>query len=209
MSNSAAPKGDIGAAGALALSISTICMFAVCTGIVGPDGFMYLAAWLIGGFLVHFYCGIICLKDGDSLNAVINLVFGTYLELVGAITFGMQWYAIVGGKSNIGGAMLNAFPWIPLTAAIWIWSYAIFRGAPKPIGVGIAAADIAFPLVCAASFVGPFNPALMGQLNFVAGICLLILSLCFAYMGTAGLINTVFQHSVFPMGGPLIKSKAK
>ncbi|MCL2163930.1 MAG: hypothetical protein FWH55_05945 [Oscillospiraceae bacterium] len=209
MSNSPAPKGDIGAAGALALSISTICMFAVGTGIVGPDSFMYLAAWLFGGFLIHFYCGIICLKDGDSLNAVINLSFGTYLELVGAITFVMQWYAIIGGKTGIGGGMLNAFPWIPLTAALWIWSYAIFRGAPKAVGVGIAAADVAFPLTCAAQFAAPFSPVLMAQFNFVAGIFLLILSLCFAYMGTAGLVNTVYQRPIFPMGGPLIKSKVK
>lgn len=194
--------GDASPASALALGTSTMGVFCALTGIIGPDGLPLLALWLLGGFSIHLYAGIAALRRGNSLDAAIFVYYGNYLELVGGIGFFLKWLSATQGlKINF---LLDGFMWIPLAIGLWFWSYAIFRECPGVLSIGILFADIAFPLI---SLTG--MGVLGAPFSFAAGICLLGTSVCFIYMGGAGLLASVYQHPVLPVGRPLICSKQR
>ena len=191
--------GDASPASALALATSTMGVFCAMTGIIGTDGLPLLALWLLGGFSVHLYAGIAALRRGNTLDAAIFVYYGNYLELVGGAGFLLKWLSVQNGWGI--DFLLDGFMWIPLSVGLWFWSYAIFRECPGVLGVGILFADIAFPLVSLT------NLGLLGApFATAAGVCLLGTSVCFMYMGGAGLLASVYQRPILPLGRPLIRS---
>lgn len=201
--NDARPErlmGDASPASALALATSTMGVFCALTGIIGVDGLPVLALWLFGGFSIHLYAGIAALRRGNTLDAAIFVYYGNYLELVGGAGFLLKWLSAHNGWSI--NFLLDGFMWIPLSVGLWFWSYAIFRECPGVLSVGILFADIAFPLI---SITG------MGLLGApfatAAGLCLLGTSICFMYVGGAGLLASVYQRPILPLGRPLVRTK--
>lgn len=192
--------GDASPASALALATSTMGVFCALTGIVGLDALPLLALWLLGGFSVHLYAGIAALRKGNSLDAAIFVYYGNYLELVGGFGFLLKWMSAHNGWGI--DFLLDGFMWIPLAVGLWFWSYAIFRECPGVLCIGILFADIAFPLISVT------NLGLLGApFAAAAGICLLGTSICFMYVGGAGLLASVYQRPVLPLGAPLIRPK--
>lgn len=193
--------GDASPASALALGTSTMGVFCALTGRIGIEGFPLLAVWLLGGFSVHLYAGIAALRKGNTLDAAIFVYYGNYLELVGGIGFFMKWLSHTQGLKI--DFMLDGFMWIPLAIGLWFWSYAIFREAPAVLGIGILFADIAFPIISLNGL-----GVLGASFAAVAGYCLLGTSLCFIYMGGAGLLASVYHRQILPLGKPLIRAES-
>ena len=187
-------------ASALALGTSTMGIFCALTGIIGPEGFLTLGIWLIGGFAIHLYASISAWNQGNALEAGVFSFFGVYLELVGAISFITTWAVI---QFNLpAGFFLDGFMWIPLTIGIWFWSYPLFKLCPGTLSIGILFADIAFPLVTLTKL-----GVLGAPFELIAGVCILLTSVFFMYLGGASMINVVFEKDILPLGGPILKTK--
>lgn len=200
MSENAKTWADPSPAGLMALAIATIGFFAVLTGRVEASAIIIFAMWLLGGFIVHLFVGVIKTLKGESVDANAFVFFSAYLMLVAALEFIVKFMAVNNGW--VIDARISGYLWIPLWLAIWLWTPAICRVAPLVFNIAVLAADIAFPVICLTT-IGILSPSLVP----IAGYSLLITSIMCLYLGGAALLNPTFQKGILPVGDPLLKPR--
>ncbi len=185
-------------AGLIALAIACFCFFAILTGAVDHSATPYLAAWLIGGFIVQFSVGIIELRDKNLTGGNVFLFFSAFFMLTGALKYLFAAYLEVVSTDGVPVVIdhrVDGWAWMVLALALLLWTPAYLKRAPKPLTLVILFLDIAVPVVALRDLeVIPKSIA-----NPLAGWTLLASGICGIYVASAIINNGAFGRKVFPM----------
>ena len=166
-------------------------------GYVSPAASPLIGAIVLASSIVFIMLMVIEIRNGHLFGAVLNGVFGVLLGLVPGLVFLLHFLAqgmgievdlrIIGWYFFYVSAVLLI---VGVVCGKMFWHMAIV--------FWVLAIDVfLMGLVFAGYLSHAWNPAI-GWAIFAGGIY-------FLYMGSAALLNGIFQRPVLPSGGPLFK----
>ncbi len=189
-----------GPAGLIALAIACFTFFAMLTGRVEPTATPFLAAWLIGGFVVQFCVGLIELREKNLTGGNVFLFFSAFFMLATALKYLIAAFLHPTFEGHIDHRV-DGWAWLVLALALLMWTPAYLKRAPKPLALCVLFLDVAVPLVALRDLeLIPNSFA-----NPVAGWFLLAGGIMGIYVATAIINNGAFGRKVLPMPGPFLK----
>ncbi|MTI85948.1 MAG: hypothetical protein FH756_19145 [Firmicutes bacterium] len=186
-----------GPAGLVALAMACFTFFAVHTGQVEGSAIPLLGIWLIGGFVVQVITGVMELQHGNVLGGNIFTFFSAFFMLVTGLELIFKYFAGINGWAI--DARIDGWAWLALAIALLTWTPGYFKAPLSLLGV-VLALDVAVPVIALMDLTW-----LPRSLHMVSGPFLLIAGLFGLYTAAAVVLNTVFERTVIPTGGPLIK----
>ena len=200
--------GDPTMAGLFAVAAGNTAVWAILTERIAITDVSIFIAWLLAAGVILTIVGLIGLRNGDTINGVLNLCFGILFFATPALTYifqlwgGMPLLAL--GFPGIPTTIVNGYvfiilgivlatfvpilgrtSWIPsvamliLVIGIFLMAFYLMQGFP-PMGI--------WPL--------------MGK---IAGWFLLIGGLIMLYIGMAIGLLTGFGRMILPLGRPIFK----
>ncbi|WP_027363272.1 acetate uptake transporter family protein [Desulfotruncus alcoholivorax] len=190
-----------GPAGLVALAMACFTFYAVHTGKVEATCIPLLGVWLLGGFIVQVIVGVMELNHGNVLGGNIFTFFSAFFmfatggELIVKFLAGVyKWPAL--------DARIDGWAWLALAIALVTWTPGYFK-SPLSLLAVVLALDIAVPVVALMDLgvIGHEWHAVSGNFLLIAGIFGL-------YTSTGVVLNTVFERTIIPLGGPLVKPKS-
>lgn len=187
-------------AGLVALAIACFCFFAMLTGRVEPTATPYLAAWLIGGFLVQFVVGLIELRDKNLTGGNVFLFFSAFFMLVGAIKYLIGAYAGEVHGHHIDHR-IDGWAWLVLFIALIGWTPAYLKRSPIPLAMIPVVLDPAVAII----FLRDLEVISGPTWNSIAGWLILLGGIFGLYVSSALVLNPAFEREVLPMPGPFLK----
>lgn len=200
--------GDPTMAGLFAVAAGNTAVWAILTERIAITDVSIFIAWLLAAGLVLTIVGLIGLRNGDTINGVLNLCFGVFFFATPALTYifqlwgGMPLLAI--GFPGIPTTIVNGYvfiilgiiiatfvpimgrtSWIPFSAlfiftiGIFLMAFYLLQGFP-PMGIWLLIGKIA------------------GWFVFIGGLIML-------YLGMALGLLTGFGRVILPLGRPIFK----
>ncbi|HWP95557.1 MAG TPA: GPR1/FUN34/YaaH family transporter [Syntrophomonadaceae bacterium] len=181
-------------AGLVALAMACFTFFALLSGAVKPTAIPLLGIWLIGGFVVQVIVGVVELREGNSTGGNVFVFFSAFFMLVGGLEFIFKYFAML-NKWPLDPT-IDGWAWLTLTIAVWLWTAAYFR-ATSIMTLLVFGLDIALPIITFTDL------GLLAASWHVYAAYALLFSGCLAlYVASAGLVNTAFNRTVFPLTKP-------
>ena len=200
--------GDPTMAGLFAVAAGNTAVWAILTERIAITDASIFIAWLLAAGLILTIVGLIGLRNGDTINGVLNLCFGVFFFATPALTYIFQFWGgmplLALGFPGIPTTIVNGYvfiilgivlatfvpilgrtSWIPsvamliLVIGIFLMAFYLMQGFP-PMGI--------WPL--------------MGK---IAGWFLLIGGLMMLYLGMAVGLLTGFGRMILPLGRPIFK----
>jgi hypothetical protein len=174
--------------------------YAIHTGKVEGSAIALLGIWLIGGFVVQVIVGVMELNHGNVLGGNIFTFFSAFFMLVTGLELIFKFFAVQNGWKV--DARIDGWAWLALAIALLTWTPGYFK-APLSLCAVVLALDVAVPVVAL------MDLAVLGhEWHVVSGNFLLIAGIFGLYTAMGVVLNTVFERTVIPLGGPIIKPKA-
>ncbi len=198
MSHGHAPANP-GPAGLVALAMACFTFFAVHTGQVEGAAIPLLGIWLVGGFVVQVIVGVMELQHGNVLGGNIFTFFSAFFMFVTGLELIFKYFAGIYGWPL--DARIDGWAWLALAIALLTWTPGYFKSPLSLLGV-VLALDVAVPVVALMDL-----HWLPHSMHMVSGPALFVAGLFGLYTAVAVVLNTVFERTVIPTGGPLIKPK--
>ncbi len=200
--------GDPTMAGLFAVAAGNTAVWAILTERIAITDASIFIAWLLAAGLILTIVGLIGLRNGDTINGVLNLCFGVFFFATPALTYifllwggmplselgyyGIPTTIVNGYVFIILGIVLATFvpilgrtSWTPSIAmlimviGIFIMAFYLMQGFP-PMGIWILIGKIA------------------GWFLFIGGLIML-------YIGMALGLLTGFGRMILPLGRPIFK----
>lgn len=200
--------GDPTMAGLFAVAAGNTAVWAILTERIATTDASIFIAWLLAAGLILTIVGLIGLRNGDTINGVLNLCFGVFFFATPALTYifllwggmplselgyyGIPTTIVNGYVFIILGIVLATFvpilgrtSWTPSIAmlimviGIFIMAFYLMQGFP-PMGIWILIGKIA------------------GWFLFIGGLIML-------YIGMALGLLTGFGRMILPLGRPIFK----
>lgn len=180
-------------AGLIALAIACFCFFAVLTGQVERTATPYLAAWLVGGFVVQFVVGLIELREKNLTGGNVFLFFSAFFMLTGALKYfqGAYLHPIAGEIDH----RIDGWAWLVLALALLLWTPAYLKRAPKPLALVVLFLDVGVPMVA----LRDLEIVSASIANPIAGWFILFSGIMGIYVATAIINNGAYGRKVLPM----------
>ena len=189
----------------LMVGVACLGVFATLFGLVGPTGFIIVAAFLIACGIPTMIAVAVELRRGDILLGSVNMVFGGLIFL----GFGFIFTMVAWAWANLGAAPAVLQPDLRmagyLAAGVALLFFLFLPSVGKLawslflafIVLGVGVAFLSWGLLAETAF-GDF------PLN-VSGILFLVFALYVIYAGTVFITNTVYQAPKLGLGGPIFK----
>jgi len=200
--------GDPTMAGLFAVAAGNTAVWAILTERIAITDASIFIGWLLGAGLVLTIVGLIGLRNGDTVNGVLNLCFGVFFFATPALTYIFQFWGgmplLAVGIPGIPTTIVNGYvfiilgivlatfvpvmgrtSWIPFLAlllfviGIFLMAFYLMQGFP-PMGI--------WPLI-----------------GKIAGWFIWIGGLVFLYLGMALGLLTGFGRVILPVGRPIFK----
>lgn len=185
-------------AGLAALAVACFGFGAVFLGMVKPEGFPILFAWLVGGGIVQYTTAVMELKDHNITGGNVFLFFSAFF-MFGAsfstlskflmIKFGMAPHVVVEGWTWMAGA-----------GFLTIVTPAYLKGN-KLIFLLVVLIDIVLWCIVGLDL-GKMDPAIGRP---IVGYLLIASGWIGIYMAGAIVCNTVFGRVIYPLPAPFVK----
>lgn len=189
-----------GPAGLVALAMACFTFYAVHTGKVEGSAIALLGIWLIGGFVVQVIVGVMELNHGNVLGGNIFTFFSAFFMLVTGLELIFKFFAAQNGWEV--DARIDGWAWLALAIALLTWTPGYFK-SPLSLCAVVLALDVAVPVVAL------MDLTILGhEWHVVSGNFLLLAGIFGLYTAMGVVLNTVFERTVIPMGGPIIKPRA-
>jgi len=200
--------GDPTMAGLFAVAAGNTAVWALLTERIAITDASIFIAWLLAAGLVLTIVGLIGLRNGDTINGVLNLCFGVFFFATPALTYIFQFWGgmplLALGIPGIPTTIVNGYvfiilgivlatfvpilgrtSWVPSVAmlimviGIFIMAFYLMQGFP-PMGI--------WPLI----------GKIAGWFLFIGGLIML-------YIGMAIALLTGFGRMILPLGRPIFK----
>jgi len=200
--------GDPTMAGLFAVAAGNTAVWAILTERIAITDVSIFIAWLLAAGLVLTIVGLIGLRNGDTINGVLNLCFGVFFFATPALTYVFQLWGgmplLALGFPGIPTTIVNGYVFIILGIIIatfvpimgrtsWIPFLALFIFA---IGIFL----MAFYLMQGFPPMGiwPLIGKIAGWFIFIGGLIML-------YLGMALGLLTGLGRVILPVGRPIFK----
>ena len=200
--------GDPTMAGLFAVAAGNTAVWAILTERIAITDASIFIGWLLAAGLILTIVGLIGLRNGDTINGVLNLCFGVFFFATPALAYIFQFWGgmplLALGMPGIPTTIVNGYvfiilgivlatfvpvmgrtSWIPFLAlfiiviGIFIMAFYLMQGFP-PMGI--------WPLI----------GKIAGWFLFVGGLIML-------YLGMAVGLLTGFGRVILPVGRPIFK----
>ena len=112
-------------AGLVALAVACFCFFGLLNGFVEKSAMPLIGCWLIGGFAVQIFVGLIDLKNGNHAGGNTFLFFSAFFMLVGGIEMFVKHNAIISGVPV--DTRVDGFAWLALSLVVFLWTPAFLK----------------------------------------------------------------------------------
>lgn len=200
--------GDPTMAGLFAVAAGNTAVWAILTERIAITDASIFIAWLLAAGLILTIVGLIGLRNGDTINGVLNLCFGVFFFATPALTYvfllwgGMPLLAL--GMPGIPTTIVNGYVFIILGIVLATFVPILGRTSWTPsvamlimvIGIFI----MAFYLMQGFPPMGiwPLIGKIAGWFLFIGGLIML-------YIGMAVALLTGFGRMILPLGRPIFK----
>ncbi len=200
--------GDPTMAGLFAVAAGNTAVWALLTERIAITDASIFIAWLLAAGVILTIVGLIGLRNGDTINGVLNLCFGVFFFATPALTYIFQFWGgmplLALGIPGIPTTIVNGYvfiilgivlatfvpilgrtSWIPsiamliLVIGIFLMAFYLMQGFP-PMGI--------WPLI----------GKIAGWFLFIGGLIML-------YLGMAVGLLTGFGRVILPVGRPIFK----
>ena len=200
--------GDPTMAGLFAVAAGNTAVWAILTERIAITDASIFIAWLLAAGLILTIVGLIGLRNGDTINGVLNLCFGVFFFATPALTYIFQFWGgmplLALGIPGIPTTIVNGYvfiilgivlatfvpilgrtSWVPsvamliLVIGIFLMAFYLMQGFP-PMGI--------WPLI----------GKIAGWFLFIGGLIML-------YLGMAVGLLTGFGRVILPVGRPIFK----
>ena len=190
-----------GPAGLTALAMACFTFYAVHTGKVEATCIPLLGIWLLGGFIVQVIVGVMELNHGNVVGGNIFTFFSAFFMFATGAELIFKYLAIAYKWPAMDGR-IDGWAWLPLAITLICWTPGYFK-SPLSLLAVVLALDVALPLVAFMDL-----GILPAQWHIVSGNFLLIAGIFGLYTAAGVVLNTAYERTILPMGGPLVKPKA-
>jgi len=190
-------------AGLVALAVAEILFFAITGGWVPSTAAPILACWMLGGFIVQVIVAVIELREGALLGGNVFTIFAAMFMLVGAVKFYFIYFAGLNGWPI--DTLADGYAWLVLAFALIAFTPAYLKESAGLFGVFILIIDVGLLILAGIDLhILPHDPFQ----SIFSWMCLAntIIPL---YLVAAIVTNTSYGRVILPVGGPIIKVKAK
>ncbi|HPF21146.1 MAG TPA: hypothetical protein PLC88_07375 [Syntrophomonas sp.] len=185
-------------AGLVALAVAVITIYATLAGKVDHTAAIYIAMWLLGGFVIQFAVAIIELKEGSLTGGNVFLFFAGMFMLSGAMNDVISFLAGINGITLQG--TINGYGWLILTIALTTWMPAYLKTAPAVFSLTVV------DLVVMAWCVTFIKLGLAGAILVpIAAYTALIAAVGALWCAAAFILNPAFGREIVSLGGKLLK----
>jgi len=188
------------AAGLGALAVACFGFGAVFTGLIKPDGFLLLAAWLVGGGIVQYTVAVIELKDHNLAGGNVFLFFSAFFMFAAALSLLAKYLMIAGLLGDFKpNPLVEGYCWMAGAAFLTAATPAYLKSA-KPMLILVILIDIALWMIVFKDM-GKLDPTLVPTI----GYALYAAGWIGVYMVAALVNNTVFGRQIIPTFGTWVK----
>lgn len=200
--------GDPTMAGLFAVAAGNTAVWAILTERIAITDASIFIGWLLAAGLILTIVGLIGLRNGDTINGVLNLCFGVFFFATPALTYIFQFWGgmplLERGIAGIPTTIVNGYvfiilgivlatfvpilgrtSWVPsvamliLVIGIFLMAFYLMQGFP-PMGIW------------------PLMGKIAGWFLFIGGLIML-------YLGMAIGLLTGFGRVILPVGRPIFK----
>jgi len=182
-------------AGLVALAVACFCFFALLNGFVKPEAMPLMGCWLIGGFIIQLFVGLLDLKGGNYAGGNTFLFFSAFFMLVGGIEMFVKYNGISSGAPFDG--RIDGYAWIALTLVVYLWTPAFFKTF-NLLSLVVLALDVALPFIVLGDLkvlpadIAPVAASVAAYALFIAGVIAI-------YLSAALVVNTTFGKKIYPV----------
>jgi hypothetical protein len=185
-------------AGLVALAVAVITIWASMSGKIDHSAAIYIAMWLLGGFLIQFTVAIIELREGSLTGGNVFLYFAGFFMLTGAMNDMIGFFAAMKGIEI--QSTVNGYGWLVLTLALTTWAPAYLKTAPAVFSLTVV--DIVIMAWCVTFLkLGMALPILVPIAAYTALLAVIGALWCAASF----ILNPAFGRDVLPLGKILLK----
>lgn len=181
-------------AGLVALSVACFCFFALLNGLVDASAMPLVGCWLIGGFVVQVFVGLLDLKGGNYAGGNTFLFFSAFFMLVGGLEMFAKYDGLMSGAPL--DTRIDGYAWLALTIVVYLWTPAFFKSF-NLLSLVVLALDVALPFIAFIDM-GVF-PA---SLKPIPAYALLVSGIIAIYLCAALVVNTTFGKKIYPVIEP-------
>ena len=200
--------GDPTMAGLFAVAAGNTAVWAILTERIAITDASIFIGWLLAAGLILTIVGLIGLRNGDTINGVLNLCFGVFFFATPALTYIFQFWGgmplLALGIPGIPTTIVNGYVFIILGIVLATFVPILGRTSWTPsvamlimvIGIFI----MAFYLMQGFPPMGiwPLIGKIAGWFLFIGGLIML-------YIGMALGLLTGFGRMILPLGRPIFK----
>lgn len=184
-------------AGLVALSVAAFVFFAMLSGLVDSSCRIYAGVWLLGGFVVQIFVGLIDLKHKNKAGGNTFLYFSAFFMLVSGILQILKWYTETNALA--ANPMVDGFAWIALTATIILWTPAFFKSNAL---LALIVLCLDFSLV----FITFMDLGIMpAQMSMFPAVGMLAAGCMAVYLAAGMVVNHTYGKKIYPLPGPFVK----
>jgi hypothetical protein len=197
--------GDPTMAGLFAVAAGNTAVWAILTGKIEITDVSIFIAWLLAAGLILTIVGLIGLRNGDTINGVLNLCFGVLFFATPALTYvfllwgGMPLLAL--GYPGIPTTIVNGYVFIILGIVLATFVPVLGRTSWIP-SVAMLIMVIGIFIMAKYLLQGLLPDPRIGE---IAGWFLFIGGLMMLYLGMAVGLLTGFGRVILPVGRPIFK----
>lgn len=197
--------GDPTMAGLFAVAAGNTAVWAILTGKIAITDVSIFIAWLLAAGVILTIVGLIGLRNGDTINGVLNLCFGVLFFATPALTYifllwgGMPLLAL--GYPGIPTTIVNGYVFIILGIVLATFVPILGRTSWIP-SVAMLIMVIGIFIMAIYLLQGLLPDPRIGE---IAGWFLLIGGLMMLYLGMALGLLTGFGRMILPLGRPIFK----
>jgi hypothetical protein len=200
--------GDPTMAGLFAVAAGNTAVWAILTERIAITDASIFIAWLLAAGLILTIVGLIGLRNGDTINGVLNLCFGVFFFATPALTYIFQFWGgmplLERGIPGIPTTIVNGYVFIILGIVLATFVPILGRTSWTPsIAMLIMVIGI---FLMAFYLMQGFPPmGIWPLIGKIAGWFLLIGGLTMLYIGMALGLLTGFGRMILPLGRPIFK----
>lgn len=185
-------------AGLVALAVACFTFYAIFSGKVEHSALPLLGCWLLGGFVVQLFVGIVEILEGNLVGGNVFTFFSAFFMLTTGIECLYKFWAAT-NQIKLDGR-IDGWAWIALSTSLTLWTPAYLKSV-------LVMASCVIALDVAVWIVTFMDLGLISRPDWapISGLFLLIGGICGLYMAAAVILNGAFGKVVLPTGPAILK----
>jgi uncharacterized protein len=185
-------------AGLVALAVACFTFYSLFSGKVEGSALPLLGCWLLGGFVVQLFVGIIEILEGNLVGGNVFTFFSAFFMLTTAVECFYKFWA---AKNQVKlDGRIDGWAWIALSTSLTLWTPAYLKSV-------LVMSSLVISLDIAVWIVTFMDLGMIPRADWapMAGLFLLIGGILGLYMAAAVILNGAFGKVILPTGPAILK----